>query len=132
MPPNPFDEANAEVEVDQVAPSGFGLTEQQLTEHTEAEKRRHEERREWALLQNQGWYEWWGLPIPTAVTLPGVGDGNAAEPEVAPDSPEHQMPAGHIIHSVDAVKRGDQISQVDDTRGLKSGMRFLVGTGATQ
>ena len=69
------------------------------------------------------------MPVPETVTPPpGVGtDGKPV-----PDSPDYQMPVGHTIHSSVAVKRGDQIIQVDDTRGLKAGMRFLVGKGATQ
>ena len=59
LSPNEWDgEAAVEENVEQVAPVGFGLTEQQLTEHIEAQKVRHEMRQEWAQWQNQGWYEW--------------------------------------------------------------------------
>ena len=62
LPPNP----NAEV-VEQVAPDGFGITEQQLTEHTDAEKRRFENGQHWSQWQNSGWYQWWDYTATEAV-----------------------------------------------------------------
>ena len=63
LPGNP-----ALAEDDQVAPDGFGLSEQQLKEHADAKKRQHERDVADHHWQNIGWYEWWSMPVPETVT----------------------------------------------------------------
>ena len=87
-----------------------------------------------------------GLPGFQATAPGAAGAGGNSTPNTVPensaDAKSHvdqgegtpgveKLPVGHRVYTSQHVPRGSKILQVDDTRGIIAGMRFLLGKDST-